>query len=426
MLAMAWLVCALLGATVVGPPHPALGETVLESTVQMGAGRLDEDPVALLRPRLHYARGDADVALAVPLWVRLRDLPPRRATSQRLAFGSAWLANWRDPATYLGMLERVQIGSSSGSWRLAAGGQSDLRLGDGALVDGYTNTLDASLPVAGARLDLRLPATEVRLVAGSLWRSHLFAASVRSAPLVVAGLTEDARLTALAELAVDPAAPSFGGGHMAGGADLGLRYQLLRGETLGLAVFIDGVALLRTAFGAHAGVRLEMAPGKGEDDVGLAFEVQGVQAGSDYQPQYFGIAYEAERYGIRRRLPKREVLLAAGQWACARLDLHLGRGHGGFAVRSKLGEGGDARLYLGGESAYWRVEASLAQLHVERAQDVWRLRANTYFVLDGSVDLHAGWFAFARASQSWRILENAARPAKLWLLGFGWGARAAE
>ena len=107
------------------------------ASVQVGAGMVEEDPAALIRPRLGYSSSVAELTLGFPMWLRLQDRAPAGVRA-RARDEVSWLCDWRAPETYAALVEQLDIRVANNRFRLSAGALKQETLGYGALVDGYS------------------------------------------------------------------------------------------------------------------------------------------------------------------------------------------------------------------------------------------------------------------------------------------------
>ncbi|MEE8408916.1 MAG: hypothetical protein V3T05_04880 [Myxococcota bacterium] len=395
-------------------------------TVQLGVGRVGEDGALLLKPRLIYLGDHGELMLSAPLWLEVADLPPRRpgrATTRE----PRWLLRWDDPATYLGWIERLAWTSSGGKVGFTVGSLAQETLGHGAIVDRFVSSLDPLRLRTGGRVDIDLGMVQASVLADSFVQPNMIGAAVRVAPLAIAGWDPERRWTLVADAAVDPRAPSSAGRRAIGGGSVGLSAAIWRYGNMGVELFALGGFLSKPAWGTHVGAVLEWSDDGRPHANAFSLRLEGFGAGVGYVPAYFDGAYSFERYAFPAggRLPKADERRAGSLGLRADLDARIGVARFGItATHLGAGRPGRGAIYARIVHPRWSAAATVMQLSVSRARDLWHGGGSTYAMLEASALVRGGLFVFAhtRHGPRWRP-GGLPRPVTDWLAGVGYGAR---
>jgi hypothetical protein len=388
------------------------------ASLQAGAGMVQEDPAALIRPRLGYQGSVAELTLGLPMWLRLTDRAPAGDPTPAVDEVS-WLTDWRSPETYAAIVEHLTIEAGSGKFNLFAGGLKQEHLGYGALVDDFSGSLDPLRRRTGARLDLRLDTVQVEVMADSVVDPHLLGAEVTLAPLAWADLDDERRLRVATGFALDPTAPGEPLAAPVGGGDLAVGYVFWRSEHVALESYLTGAVLSTPGVGGHLGLRLEVStrPGRRETNA-VTVDLEGLLASEGYTPAYFDIAYQAERLAVPSRddRPKRALLPPDGFGLRGRVDVRLGGARFGIAADSMFQGEMSASAYLRLQYDAWSVAGMVIKRDMAEARDLVEARPGTYAMLEAAVRFWEGFFAYATLHHGWRD----GRPVTDWLGGFGY------
>lgn len=389
---------------VLGVGAPAAAASAWEASVQMGAGVAGGGPAGVVRPRVAMSADRAALVLSAPMgW----------ALTEREAQNQTWERPWRDPATYINVIELAHWGTIDGSWDIRLEALRQQTLGSGALVDGFLGALDPLRPRTGARLQLREREAQATLVSDSLTDPSLVASSFEAAPLAWLGADPSLRFWLGTTAAWDPR-PVEGAGRIAGSGEVFSRWVVVRGETWALALRGAAAGTLRGAWGLHGGARWE-AKTTATRWVLLA---EAVRVGAGYRPG----AYDALYTVSRLRSPE---LSAAGAQEDApwlgrfRFEASGSRWQGGLWATTP-----QAQRLRGG--AYVRYDAGRSRWQVlAAADDITRRRGwarSGYVAGETYYRLHRAWFSFASLHYGWRGVEQTeVQRVTEWLVGLGYG-----
>lgn len=400
------------------------------SSLQLGGGQLAEDAMAILRPRFGVEGKRLQVFVGAPLLLQLADARPHGPAREPLG----WRTAWDDPETYAALLEELSWRSAGERAELHAGRLRQESLGYGVLVDQFTGSLDPSAARSGARLDIDLGAARFSALSESLVRPRLIAASLDLAPLELGAAARTSSLRVGLEAAADLRAPSASDDERAvGGADTFVSVAPLAGDGYRFELFAAGASLLRPdvpgAFGAHAGVQLDLLGELVARDDALVLRLEGIAGGRGYVPGYFDAFYAVERF----RAPgpdqsaKVDVLAPAGYGLRGRVDVRLGRSRAGaYAEHAFAAQRSNASLYFEHAGDAWKAAALVAQRGVGEAAELVALAPSTHALVDVAVRLHEGWFGFGYVHHGLRPEPAGdARRVTDWILGVGYGAAGA-
>ncbi len=411
-----------VAATVESPPESASQHAWLTS-VQIGAGMLEEDPAGLMRPRLGYRGSLGTLILGLPIWVRFADRAPAYDPTAAVDEAS-WITDWSSPATYAAMLEELSLSFAGERVRLYAGPVKQETLGYGALVDGFSGSLDPLVRRTGARFDLQLDTVQVELLADSVVDPHLLAAHVTLAPLTWVGWDDESRFRVATGMALDPGAPGTTESAPVGGADLGVGYIFWRSERVALESYLTGAVLSTPGVGGHLGLRLEVATRPGEQDSdAVTLDLEWVLASDGYVPGFFDVAYQAERLEVPSRLdrPKRELNPRAGYGLRGSADVRIGGARFGLSAHSMFRGQLSSSAYLRLEFDAWSVAGMVVKRDMETWDDLVEAGPGTYGVLEAAVRVWDGFFLFATLHHGWREGEAYDRRVVTdWLGGVGY------
>lgn len=431
------MLTALLCVAVVAAPPALTGEVggvepAWSVALQTGAGKLGAELAVFVRPRLHLRGTTGELALTVPLWASLQDTPGSK--------NPHWLSRWDDVETYGALVERLDLHSAQDGAVLHLGALTQETLGDGALLDHFTNSLDLLRPRSGARLDLTGDTLAFTALVDSIVAPAVWAAQLETRPLA----PWDIQALRLAVQAAADLRAAMGGRDLPPGG-LATTVALVFGgahvvlRPYATAVGLSGPATHR-AVGAHAGLRLEWRQSDAVDAAALVMRLEGVRAGQDYQPGYFDAAYTVERVQLPGHpgRSKLNVTSAPAGGVRAAFDAHLGAWHLGAYVQAM----GNARAatatavdnataanhvgaYVQAERPTYSVAASLLRRWLDRADALWRRDPATFAAIEGAYSLGAGGlFAFSRLQHGWQVetqqgLATGVRGRTDWLVGLG-------
>lgn len=380
-------------------------------SIQSGVGQVENDVVNMWRLRFGYTHEDTRLQLAVPLW-----LQPWQQNADggvlRRSYGQ-----WSNLETYLGFLETLDVQGFNDALRLHAGALTQEALGYGVLVDQYTSSLDPLQPRAGMRVDAQLRNTHVTALVDRVSQPRLVALGVVHQPAFV----RSERLSLALEIAIDPNAPR---GRMsrgvAGGGDLSAAWRLLTWSNSALALYAAAAVLNDTAFGGHFGARFELARPRSLQQwpASLVLRIEAVNAGANYQPGYFDVAYSTERWATSYSsgLPKRSMS-TAGYWGARFLaDGRLGPWRLGLWTTTDFAN--QTKLALMGRYQAGRV--SVGGMVLNRSMTDPAL----YALGDIALRIYDGIFVFTSYAHTWRreLLQTTVHGASIWQVGIGYSA----
>lgn len=393
------------------------------TSLQVGAGMINEDPAGVIRPRLGYLGSNVELTIGLPLWVRLADWAAPGEVARPVEEVS-WVTDWRSPETYAAILEHLRVDTAGGRIHFTAGNLKQETLGYGALVDGYYGTLDPVGRRTGARLDLRIDTIQVEAMADSVVEPHLLGMEVTLAPLAWADLDDDHRFRVATGFALDPDAPGEPLSAPMGGANLSVGYLFWRSEQVAIGSHLTGAVLSTPGFGGHLGLRVEVAtrPGLQQTDA-VTLDLDWVLASEGYTPGYFDIAYQAERIAVpaRRDRPKRALTPSDGYGLRGRFDVRFGGARFGFAAHSMFRHEMSASAYLQLQYDAWSAAAVIVKRDMAEPRDLVELGPGTFAILEGAVRFWDGFFAFATLHHGWREGEVGERRVVTdWMGGIGY------
>lgn len=217
------------------------------------------------------------------------------------------------PGDYGRALYLLEAEGIESRWSLRAGALANERLGNGALLDGWTASLDPDGPRTALRFDVHGDAVGLEAIMSGLLDPVLFAARLSAAPVAAAGGEGRASraLTVGVTGALDPTAPIETTGELGAGrrpeastspiahAAIDARLTLYEDHRLLLEPYADGVVTVagprRGRGAAHVGLALGLATERGPS---IMFEAELRRLGSGYLPVPFDALYSIERWGF--------------------------------------------------------------------------------------------------------------------------------
>lgn len=387
---------------------------------QAGAGRLGEDPAGVVALGAGYSNHTFDLAVDIPLWVRLYDLPPNEEIGENQ---SPFFQDYRQPKTWASFLRQLSWHSLDGQALLRAGALSQETLGRGLLVDHYSSGADALSRSTGARARLETESFVLDSLMGSIVAPELVALNLDSFPFRALGgsLGRDIRLSASG--AADFSAPSEAGESLVSVGAVELGASLFRDQILGIEIFGAAVAESFGAKGAHGGLRLEVGSGKGHTPL-LQAQVEYIAGSEDFVPAYFDVAYDSERRGLGYRSWDKKADGATGRAESIRasFDLRhkrLSMGAGGLFDSQKTD--GDLFLYTRYSTSRLSLAAQLWGRSLGDKDSHLSYLARTQLSLDASWTIIDRFYGFSRLYSGAREESDGSRHHVYdWLAGVGY------
>lgn len=285
------LVISLLCPALAGAEQTDGVETTEESTHltasgALGVGIFDNTPSTTLDIGLDISRS----GFALGLGGRVRFL---------IGEGMR-MADWDEPAEgarFLRYATYRHLGRAPGqpSWSVALGPLSDIRLGNGAIVSGFTDGLNVDHGTAGLHFRLSGERVDAEGMVDGITNPWLFAG--RTAVAVASNLR------VAGTVAVDRNAPTASGGTQpvgVFGSDISWQASpSARGLAGGLS--LELVHILATGSGAHLGAHVELLRG-GFRSLSLGGELR--LGSQNYLPGWFSPLYQIERaqYGLEHAM----------------------------------------------------------------------------------------------------------------------------
>jgi hypothetical protein len=412
--------------TIEAPSAPEGSGPEWTATMQAGGGRLSEDPVMMMRPRLTLTGQQARLAVSAPLFLRIADEGP--VTPNNGAGPVSWTNNWRDGETYAAWLEEFQYTSKHGTVDLRLGSLRRQTLGHGTLVDNYTASYDPSQPRSGGRFVVSTDTVEAKLIADGLIRPRLLAASFTLAPFQIDNREAEDAFTVAVELAADMRAPIMDGTTQVGGADVVLTGAPYIGDELMWSLYFAMGSFytpqVSGGMGSHLGTELHWM--RGHD--ALLIRLEGTVSGRGYDPAYFDDQYSAERASLNPNAPtsKADIVAPAGYGTRGRIEFT----NGPFTVGSSMehsfaasaGKPTRASLYTEWTADMWHIAARISQRTMRNGGDWFSLGDRSMALVDASVRITGEWFAYTLLHHGIRQGDNGiTTPVSDWILGVGYG-----
>lgn len=396
------------------------------ASLQGGAGRLSEDAVGAVRPRVTLEGSRWRLAVSAPLYLKMDDRAPTRAERQGPV---TWGNDWGDPETFAGWLEDLTWQSKGKAVLLHAGTLRRETLGHGTLVDDYTATYDPSAPRSGAHFSVATDTFEVKLLADGILRPRLVAGSVSIAPFQIENNGARDAFTLAFEVASDLRAPTdeLAQTTGVGGADIVATGAPFVGDEWMWSIYgalgTNFTNAVTGAMGGHVGTELSWQ----HDRNGVFLRLEGTASGSGYDPAFFDDAYAAERFATPGVTAKALVRAPSGYGTRARAEftheiLTLGTSlEHSFASAATL----PTRVALYGEvtTDFWHLGARVSQRVAREGGDWLNFGGRAVALVDASVRIHNEWFAYTLMHHGVRAGDNGIMtPVSDWVIGVGYGA----
>ena len=396
------------------------------ASLQAGGGRLSEDAVGMVRPRITLEGQRWRFAASAPLFLKMDDRAPTRDDRQGPV---TWQNDWHDPETFAGWLEDFTYQSKGGAVTLHAGTLRRETLGHGTLVDDYTGSYDPSAPRSGAHFTVNTDTVEVKLLADGLIRPRMVAGSVAFAPFQIENHGARDAFTLAVEIASDLRAPTDNDLQTsgAGGADIVATGAPYVGDELMWSLYgAVGTNFTNASSGAMGGsLGTELSWQRDRDAV--FFRLEGTASGLGYDPAYFDDAYTSERWATTNVTAKSAMLAPSGYGTRARLEFTSNAITIGSALEHSFASAATlpTRVSLYGEftTDMWHLGARVSQ-RVERDGGNWLdFGGRAIALVDASVRIHEEWFAYSLLHHGVRAGDNGMYTSVSdWVIGLGYGA----
>lgn len=396
------------------------------ASLQAGAGRLSEDAVGTVRPRVTLEGARWRLAVAAPLYLKMDDRSPTREERQGPV---SWQNDWHDPETFAGWLEEFTWESKAGAVVLHAATLRRETLGHGTLVDDYFGTYDPSAPRSGLHFTVDTDTVQVKLLADGLIRPRMVAGSIAIAPFQIEDHSARDAFTVAVEVASDLRAPTddLGQTSGAGGADVVATGAPFVGEEVMWSIYgalgTNFTQAQNGAMGGHLGTELSWQ----RDRDGVFLRLEGTAAGSGYDPAYFDDAYAAERWATPGVTAKTLQGAPAGYGMRARAEFTTNRLTLGTSLERSFAAAAPlpTRVALYGEftTDLWHLGARVSQRPARDGGNWLDFGGRAVALVDASVRIHEEWFAYTLLHHGVRAGDNnIMTPVSDWVVGVGYGA----
>ncbi len=408
-------------------PPPEINSAAVNIAFTTGVGRVEENMVLTLNPRIEVRGKLGTLKVGMPLYQRIGDNPPVQKR-----FGHDFK---RHPASAIAaLLSKLSI--SSEQFQLNAGHETTLSLGHGVLVDQHRASLDPTLPLSGARLTFSNGAQTAALSLGvdNLASPTLTALTLGFSPK--AGFFEDFALSF--ELAGDLNAPlgvlSSAPQGIVWGSVVDVSYDVLRKPTWGVQLFMAAASLglqgdafqsLAPGFGGHLGFRLEMQSSK----LRTSLQAQVIRSSGAYTPRYFDAAYSVERLIYQGDTKAARLSSMPSQnTTSALVDVHLE--WGALRLRANMGLAPQANsttlrelgLNIGVEKERLAVHVNTLWRNTRSAPQSFE-DSLVHTAIDASFRIYGPLFAYSSFFSGFRQGKaNKRRRVDGWIVGFGLSA----
>lgn len=391
--------------------------TTVDASAQMGIGRLGEDVVGLVRPRLSWSGVENRLVVGMPLWFQLYDVRP----TYRLERGPGWLTNWQRAETYAGLLERLVLTTADSVYRMEAGSLENLTFGNAVLIDAYNNRMDPVQRNTGFVGLIEGEPFELLSFVDSVTRPHLVGGRVAVRPWVLAGWPNAKSTEIYMESAVDVALPKQ---QAVASLDVGAQHLLWGDELAQLKTFAAWSTLGSTDWGLHGGLVFDLINSSVQKE-GVRAVLEVVRSQNDYVAGYFGTLYDFERiaWSEANGRPKHMADFSSAWGGRVRLAGQLGR----FDFSLSLGQRGVSESTQIAVQTRWhddKLNVSLRwqnnglQKFVESTH-----RFSNFALADLAYTFYDGWFTFSQARIGPRYdTHDTLRYSTSWLVGVGYAA----
>ena len=396
------------------------------ASVQAGGGRLSEDAVGMMRPRVTLEATRWRLAVSAPLFLKMDDRSPQRDEREGPV---TWQNTWDDPETFAGWLEEFSYQSKGGAVGLKVGTLRRATLGHGTLVDDFTGTYDPSAPRSGAHFVVNTDTVEVKLLADGVLRPRMVAGSVAFAPFQIENRAARDAFTLALEVASDVRAPTDTNTQTtgAGGADVVATGAPYVGDEVMWSLYgALGTQFTEQTSGAMGGAfGTELSWQRDRDGVFLRLE--GTASGTNYDPAYFDDAYASERFALTGQTAKANMTAPSGYGTRGRIELMHDALTIGSAVEHSFASDAvlPTRISLYGEMTtdLWHVGARVSQRAARDGGNWLDFGGRAVALVDASVRIHDAWFAYSLLHHGVRAGDNGLMtPVSDWVIGVGYGA----